>query len=119
MSLIKFFSTVDEGFVKQHFKDPTEAEKFITRYRKKAKLVIGIVMSFMLLLSIAVGHASLKIGNIKTDKVQVKLLQKQVDECAVSSKQQMEDASASRVQAEKVNQAIEARLENCSKTSRR
>ena len=113
MSPIKFFSTVDENFVRQNFKDSIEAEKLIAKHRKKAAVTLGVVTSFVVVLLLALGNAIMKINYTNAELTNVETMQVQVNQCMANAQQQMADAAAAQARAEELNRNTLVLLEEC------
>jgi hypothetical protein len=118
MSAIKFFSTVDENFVRQNFKDAVEAEKLIAKHRKKAVVILGIVASFVVVLLVALGYAVMKISNTKVELIIVESTQIQIDQCMTDTQQQATDAASAQARAEEVNKNTSILLEECKRNKK-
>lgn len=115
MNLLKYFSTVNEEFVRQHFKDAGEAEKLIAKHHKKAVVTLGVVVSFLVVFFVALGYAVIKINSTSAELSVVESTQAQLDQCMTNTLQQATDATAAQARAEEMNKVILVQLEDCSR----
>lgn len=115
MRLINFFSSADEDFVRQNFKDPNEAEKLIASFRKRATIGVFVVTSFLIVATLAVGYAMGKTTSAMAEMKNIEAVQVKIEQCISDTHKQANDAATAKTQAEEANRNIQAQLEDCSR----
>ena len=116
---MKLFQSVDPDFVRANFKDPAVAEAIIRADQRRTPITKIVIGSFLLVMIVAIGYAINK-QNIARD-FQLKGLSavSKTDSCQQQAQKQMQQAAASRQQAEEMHMKIQQQLEDCQKKTRK